>query len=258
MPLFYFFTRNVDFDEVNLEELISQWTSKIAKKLGVDEEYVSLQIDEAEAVLKFLHPGVTYGEIKVCSGCGICKGFSKFIGKGLYDEPSHPQEHKFEGHGVLVLGVVAGPLLRRRAWILRRCKGVVVVGFLQNNTGRGVWVPRHLRRESKNSLLGKMKIYMNAGCCPHHVLGPVSHVLGFIKVWLAGLEGFVLFLPPSPDCAEFGKSGLRWFCLAGVELFSPPVRIDLFVVGRTEVVVLAGVEFFLPQVRIALSSANQD
>ncbi|KAL8094125.1 hypothetical protein AgCh_035839 [Apium graveolens] len=24
--------------------------------------------------------------------------------------------------------------------------------------------------------------------CPHHVLGPVSHVLGFIKVWFAGLD----------------------------------------------------------------------
>ncbi|KAL8157174.1 hypothetical protein AgCh_002035 [Apium graveolens] len=55
-----------------------------------------------------------------------------------------------------------GRSFRRRAWILRRCGGVAVVGFLQNNTGRGVWVPRPLRRESKNSLLGKMKIEMNA------------------------------------------------------------------------------------------------
>ncbi|KAL8106918.1 hypothetical protein AgCh_023638 [Apium graveolens] len=33
--------------------------------------------------------------------------------------------------------------------------GVTVVGFLQNNTGRGVWVPRRLRHESKNSLFGE-------------------------------------------------------------------------------------------------------
>ncbi|KAL8097619.1 hypothetical protein AgCh_030665 [Apium graveolens] len=36
------------------------------------------------------------------------------------------------------------------SWILRRCRGVAVVGLLQNNTGRGVGVPRRLRRESKN------------------------------------------------------------------------------------------------------------
>ncbi|KAL8092830.1 hypothetical protein AgCh_034906 [Apium graveolens] len=49
------------------------------------------------------------------------------------------------------------------SWILRRCRGVAVVGFLQNNTGRGVGVPRRLRRESKNQLFGKMKMNMNAG-----------------------------------------------------------------------------------------------
>ncbi|KAL8127084.1 hypothetical protein AgCh_014127 [Apium graveolens] len=32
-------------------------------------------------------------------------------------------------------------------WILRRYRGVAVVGFLQNNAGRGVGVPRRLRRE---------------------------------------------------------------------------------------------------------------
>ncbi|KAL8134956.1 hypothetical protein AgCh_009824 [Apium graveolens] len=70
--------------------------------------------------------------------------------------------------------------------ILRRCRGVAVVGFLQNNTGRGVGVPRRLRRERVE-----------------------------------------LFLPPSPDCAEFGESGLWCFFLSGVELFLPPVRIAL-------------------------------
>ncbi|KAL8099670.1 hypothetical protein AgCh_032073 [Apium graveolens] len=34
------------------------------------------------------------------------------------------------------------------SWILCRCGGVAVVGFLQNNTGRGVGVPQRLRRES--------------------------------------------------------------------------------------------------------------
>ncbi|KAL8134464.1 hypothetical protein AgCh_009474 [Apium graveolens] len=33
------------------------------------------------------------------------------------------------------------------SWILRRYRGVAVVGFLQNNTGMGVGVPRRLRRE---------------------------------------------------------------------------------------------------------------
>ncbi|KAL8103381.1 hypothetical protein AgCh_027810 [Apium graveolens] len=51
--------------------------------------------------------------------------------------------------------------------------------------------------------------------------------------WLS-LEGVELFLPPSPDCVEFGESGLKWLSLEGVELFLPPL------------------------VRIALSSANQD
>ncbi|KAL8107157.1 hypothetical protein AgCh_023819 [Apium graveolens] len=73
------------------------------------------------------------------------------------------------------------------SWILRRCRGVAVVGFLQNNTGRGVGVPRRLRRE----------------------------------------KGFELFLPPSPDCGEFGESGLRSLPLEGVELFLPPVQIAL-------------------------------
>ncbi|KAL8145552.1 hypothetical protein AgCh_003640 [Apium graveolens] len=35
------------------------------------------------------------------------------------------------------------------------------------------------------------------------------------------------FLSPSPDCAEFGKSGLKWLFLEGVELFLPPVWIAL-------------------------------
>ncbi|KAL8150086.1 hypothetical protein AgCh_006919 [Apium graveolens] len=89
--------------------------------------------------------------------------------------------------------------------ILRRCKCVAVVGFLQNNTGRGVGVSRRLRRESKNWLFGKMKMNMNiiaigsgsgghlAGVdalhvCPHHVPGPTSHMLGSTKVRLAGLS----------------------------------------------------------------------
>ncbi|KAL8120378.1 hypothetical protein AgCh_017529 [Apium graveolens] len=37
------------------------------------------------------------------------------------------------------------------SWILLRCRGVAVVGILQNNTGRGVGVPRHLRRETIGS-----------------------------------------------------------------------------------------------------------
>ncbi|KAL8091434.1 hypothetical protein AgCh_033885 [Apium graveolens] len=73
------------------------------------------------------------------------------------------------------------------SWILHRYRGVAVVGFLQNNTGRGVGVPRRLRRDSKNLLFGKMKMNINESC-PHHVPGLTSHVLGFTKIRLAGLS----------------------------------------------------------------------
>ncbi|KAL8091540.1 hypothetical protein AgCh_033969 [Apium graveolens] len=35
-------------------------------------------------------------------------------------------------------------------------------------------------------------------------------------------SGVELFLAPSPDCAKFGESGLRWLFLSGAELFLPP------------------------------------
>ncbi|KAL8092165.1 hypothetical protein AgCh_034459 [Apium graveolens] len=51
------------------------------------------------------------------------------------------------GHLLITPGGGAAP--STASWILRRCRGVAVVGFLQNNTGRGVGVPRRLRRETK-------------------------------------------------------------------------------------------------------------
>ncbi|KAL8150085.1 hypothetical protein AgCh_006918 [Apium graveolens] len=109
------------------------------------------------------------------------------------------------------------------SWTLRRCRGVAVVGFLQNNTGRGVGVSRRLRRESKNWLFGKMKMNMNLS--PSCVWANVSRD----GIYQAEFE---LFLTPSPGCAEFGKSGLRWLSLSGVELFLPPVQIALSSVNQ--------------------------
>ncbi|KAL8094629.1 hypothetical protein AgCh_036244 [Apium graveolens] len=43
------------------------------------------------------------------------------------------------------------------SWILLRCGGVAVVGFLQNNTGRGVGVPRRLRREINMKVRSSVK-----------------------------------------------------------------------------------------------------
>ncbi|KAL8149144.1 hypothetical protein AgCh_006232 [Apium graveolens] len=62
-------------------------------------------------------------------------------------------------------------------------------------------------------------------------------------------EEFELFLPPSPDCDEFGESGLRWLSLSGVVIFLPPSP-DCSEFGesglRTKVLSLSGVELFLP------------
>ncbi|KAL8100061.1 hypothetical protein AgCh_032357 [Apium graveolens] len=69
--------------------------------------------------------------------------------------------------------------------------------------------------------------------------------------------GVGLFLPPSPDCDEFGESGLRWLSLSGVELFLPPSP-DCAEFDGSGLRWLSGVELFLPPVRIGLSSANQD
>ncbi|KAL8089211.1 hypothetical protein AgCh_038846 [Apium graveolens] len=76
--------------------------------------------------------------------------------------------------------------------------------------------------------------------------------------WLS-LSGVELFLPPSPDCAEFGESGLspdcaefgesglRWLSLSGVELFLPPSP-DCVEFGESGLrwLSLSGVELFLP------------
>lgn len=57
-----------------------------------------------DAVFKFLHTGVVYAVMYYCKGCSLCKGFSSFDGSGVYDEPSHPEDHKYVTHAVMVLG----------------------------------------------------------------------------------------------------------------------------------------------------------
>lgn len=56
---------------------------------------------------KLLSQGVLYGSMRYCGGCSIpgCKGFGKFDGDGIYEEPPHPTDHKFSQHGVTVLRV---------------------------------------------------------------------------------------------------------------------------------------------------------
>ncbi|KAL8114633.1 hypothetical protein AgCh_021479 [Apium graveolens] len=118
------------------------------------------------------------------------------------------------------------------SWILLRCRGVDVVGFLQNNTGRGVGVPRRLRREKEFGLF----------------LPPSPDSAEFGKSglrWLS-LSGVEVFLPPSPDYTEFGESGLRWLSLPGVELFWPssPDSVE-FGESGLRWLSLSGVEVFL-------------
>ncbi|KAL8157803.1 hypothetical protein AgCh_002495 [Apium graveolens] len=75
---------------------------------------------------------------------------------------------------------------------------------------------------------------------------------------LLSLAGVELFLPPSPECAEFSESGLspeyaefsesglRWLPLAGVELFLPPSpEFAEFSVSGLRLLPFAGVELFL-------------
>ncbi|KAL8147297.1 hypothetical protein AgCh_004859 [Apium graveolens] len=151
------------------------------------------------------------------------------------------------------------------SWILRRCRGVAVVEFLQNNTGRGVEVPRCLRRE--NFLDGGVNLSMFV---EHELLivllkelelflPPSPEFVEFSESglresglrWLS-LAGVKLFLPPSPEFVEFSESGLRWLSLAGVEFFFAPSPecIEFSESGLSESglrwLSLAGVELFLP------------
>ncbi|KAL8148975.1 hypothetical protein AgCh_006108 [Apium graveolens] len=166
-------------------------------------------------------------------------------------------------------GGVAAP--STASWILRRCRGVAVVGFLKNNTGKGVGVPRHLRREKEFELFLPHSLdcaeFGESGLRWLSLSGVVLFLLPSTDCaefgesglrWLS-LAGVELFFPSSPDCAEFSESGLRWLSLSGVELLFPP-SLDCVEFGESGLrwLSLSGVELFLPPVRIALSSVNQD
>ncbi|KAL8089632.1 hypothetical protein AgCh_039203 [Apium graveolens] len=131
------------------------------------------------------------------------------------------------------------------SWILRRCRGVAVVGFLQNNTGNGL--------ESHGASGVRLS--------PSRAWANVSRA-GIYQGYACRTEvvrsGVEIFLPPSLDCAEFGESGLRpdcvefcesglmWLSLAGVEFFlSPSPDFVEFCESGLRWLSLEGVELFL-------------
>ncbi|KAL8147587.1 hypothetical protein AgCh_005053 [Apium graveolens] len=166
------------------------------------------------------------------------------------------------------------------SWILLRCRGVAVVGFLQNNTGRGVGVLRRLRRERVELFLAPSPEFIEFGesglrwlslAGVELFLAPSPELVEFGESglspefvefgesglrWLS-LAGVELFCPqsgqelsfsaPSPEFVEFGESGLRWLSLAGVEIFLPPIP-EFVEFGESGLrwLSLAGVELFLP------------
>ncbi|KAL8119002.1 hypothetical protein AgCh_016482 [Apium graveolens] len=129
------------------------------------------------------------------------------------------------------------------SWILRRCRGVAVVGFLQNNTGRGVGVPRRLRHERVELFLAPSPEFVEFG---ESGLSPEFVEFGESGLRWLSLAGVEVFLAPSPEFVEFGESGLRWLSLAGVELFlAPSPEFVEFGESGLRWLSLAGVELFL-------------